>query len=114
MEKTRSKYRLESFDDFLAEDLRDPEIAYAYLKDALAESPEEFLIALREYVQANGGMTEAARKSGIRREVLYRTLSEAGNPRLSTFNTLIRAFGFGLDITRRPKAALQQQQVFTG
>jgi DNA-binding phage protein len=38
----------------VAMELQDPEFAAAYLEDALSESLEEFLIALRKYVQATG------------------------------------------------------------
>ena len=48
------EYKLKDFDVVLYEALRDPEAAEIYLQDAWEDSIEEFLIALRKYVQANG------------------------------------------------------------
>lgn len=42
------------------------------------------------------GMTELARRTGLSRETLYRTLSEHGNPRLSTLAVILEAFGLRL------------------
>ena len=98
-----SNYRLKGFDELLAEELRDPEFAKAYLADAFNDSKSEFLIALRKYVQANGGMALLAKNSGIRREVLYRMLSEDGNPRFDTFQTLIESLGYTLELKPQPK-----------
>jgi len=48
------QYILRDFDTILFEALRDPEAAAIYLQDAWEDSTEEFLVALRKYVQANG------------------------------------------------------------
>lgn len=50
--------KLRSFNDYLFAQLRDPEFAMLYLREAYNDSIEEFLIALHKYVQANGGVTE--------------------------------------------------------
>jgi DNA-binding phage protein len=51
--------RLKSFDESLLLELQDKEFAAAYLADALNESTEEFLIALRKYIETNGGTFRA-------------------------------------------------------
>ena len=50
-----------NYDEFLHEQLRDPELAAAYLTDALEDdSPELFLIALRNVAEAHGGIAAIA------------------------------------------------------
>jgi probable addiction module antidote protein len=44
------------------------------------------------------GMTELARRTGLNRETLYRTLSETGNPRLDTLAAILDAFGLRLAV----------------
>jgi probable addiction module antidote protein len=41
-------------------------------------------------------MTEVAREAGVTREALYKALSEAGNPRLTTVLGVARALGVTL------------------
>lgn len=44
------------------------------------------------------GMAELARRTGLSRETLYRTLSARGNPRLETLALILEAFGVHLAI----------------
>jgi probable addiction module antidote protein len=75
-----------------------------YLNAALEDGDERvLLLALRNAADAIGGMTELARRSGLTRESLYRTLSEEGNPRLSSLRAILGAFGVELAV--RPRAA---------
>ncbi|MGI4790062.1 MAG: hypothetical protein ACRYFS_14570 [Janthinobacterium lividum] len=53
------EYSLQDFNGMLFEALRDPEAAAIYLQDAWEDSTDEFLIALRKYVQANGILPSA-------------------------------------------------------
>jgi probable addiction module antidote protein len=43
-------------------------------------------------------MAAIAEESGLSRETLYRTLSDAGNPRLETLIVVLRAMGLRLSI----------------
>ncbi|QCA06187.1 putative addiction module antidote protein [Pantoea vagans] len=77
----------------------DPEFAQAYLHQAFLDIDEEggqeaFLLALRHVVEARGGMATVARKAGVSRESLYRTLSPTGNPTLKTLRSVVQATGF--------------------
>jgi probable addiction module antidote protein len=92
-----------SYQEDLLEDLKDHNEAVAYLNEALEESKvgdeesqELFLQALRNVAGAQGGVGAVAKKSHIRREILYRILSPRGNPELRTFTTLIHAMGLQL------------------
>ena len=55
-------------------------------------------IALRTVADAVGGMAALARKTGLSRETLYRTLSARGNPRLDTLAAILAAFGLQLSV----------------
>jgi probable addiction module antidote protein len=90
--------KLKNFDERLLEELSDPEFAAAYLQDAWGDSLEEFLVALRKYIQANDGMSRCAKKAHISREALYRMLSETGNPELRSIRAVLQASGLELSI----------------
>ncbi len=87
-------------DDAMVEILReDPDFAKAYLHQAFLDIDEDggqeaFLMALRHIVEARGGMAVIAKKAGVSRETLYRTLSPTGNPTLKTLRHVINATGF--------------------
>lgn len=55
-------------------------------------------IALRTVAEALGGMTALARRTGLSRESLYRTLSKDGNPRLDTLAAVLDTFGLRLTV----------------
>jgi probable addiction module antidote protein len=86
----------------LIEELRaDPDYAEVYLQTALDEIYEDggvpaFLIALRQVIEARGGVGEISKKSGIARQHIYKALSENGNPTLTTLTELTRAAGVRL------------------
>ena len=91
--------------------LKNPEEAYGYLQVAIEEyqidnDAEALLVALRNIADAQGGMTELARKTHLNRQNLYSILSKKGNPRLDTFGLLLKGLGFKLTIEQdRPRAA---------
>jgi probable addiction module antidote protein len=95
-----SEMSLESFDDLIVDNMRDPEYAVAYLQDALDESIEDFLRALGKYVKANGGIAKCSENAGISREALYRMLSETGNPEFRSIMSVLKACRLHLSIER--------------
>lgn len=80
----------------LKDHLSDPERAAKYLTACYEEGPEVFLQALRDVVDAQGGMTRTARLAGLNRESLYRQLSRRGNPSLNSLNAVLAALGLKL------------------
>lgn len=69
-----------------------------YLADVLADGDTRALpLALRTAADVLG-MAELARRTGLNRETLYRTLSESGNPRLDTLAAILAAFGLRLAV----------------
>lgn len=91
------------YDEWLIEKLKDHDVAVAYLNNALkeaeggdSESLELLLIALKNVIQAQGGMTKIAKKARLGRESLYKTVSEHGNPEFRTIAALTHALGLEL------------------
>jgi probable addiction module antidote protein len=83
----------------LIERLSDPREAAAYLDAALEEGDRPaFLLAVRHVIDALGGMSQIARRTGLNREHLYRVLSEQGNPELNSLEKLLKALGLRLAV----------------
>jgi probable addiction module antidote protein len=98
--------RSKKYKDFLIEQLKDHDEAFAYLNAALEESlkgDEEsqqiFLIALRNVAEAQGSVGALAKKAHVGCESLYKTLSGAGNPKWHTLVSLCVAMGLNLKLT---------------
>jgi probable addiction module antidote protein len=86
-----------SYRDSLLEALTDPAEAAAYLNAGLEDSVESFLKAAKNVAQAHQ-MTRVAKEAGVQRETLYRTLSDQGNPTLSTLTSVLKVFGLQLSV----------------
>ena len=80
-----------------------PDLSSEYLSQVLesSQTPEELLLGLRRVAEAHG-MARVAAAAGLSRESLYRSLSAAGNPRLSTLVAVLRVAGLRLSV--RPAA----------
>jgi len=88
-----------SYKDYLYEKLRDPVAASAYLDEALKDDDiHVFLLALRDITEANGGIKTIAEKAHLNRESLYRTLSESGNPKITSLRAVMGACGLELSV----------------
>jgi probable addiction module antidote protein len=85
------------FQNLLLERLADSEVAKHYLNEALDESHESFLKALKTVAQARQ-MAKVAREAGVQRETLYRSLAEGGNPTLETLSSVLKAVGLKIFI----------------
>ena len=81
----------------------DTDLAAEYMREVLerSDTPEELLLGLRRIAEAQG-MSKVAEAAGLSRESLYRSLSAAGNPRLSTLVAVLRVAGLKLSV--RPAA----------
>jgi probable addiction module antidote protein len=89
--------RTRDYHPWLLGKLVNPQTAADYLNEAMNDSPEMFLKALRNIAQARQ-MATVARQAGVQRESLYRTLSKRGNPRLDTLNAVLRVLGLRMAI----------------
>jgi probable addiction module antidote protein len=86
------------FENVLKKHLAEPDQAAKYLTACYEEGPDVFLQGLRDVVEAQGGMTRAARLAGLNRESLYRQLSRRGNPSLASLNAVLTALRLKLRI----------------
>ncbi len=94
-----------NYEDFLLEDLADPEEAAGYLSACLEEGPDVFLLGLRDVAKSQGGMTKLARDAQLSREPLYRMLSEEGNPTFSSITAIVHSLGIRLQCV--PSASVE-------
>jgi len=85
-----------SYREELLKQLKNPKEAAEYLNACMNDSEEVFLLALRDVVEASGGMATIARKTDLNRENLYRSLSKRGNPKLSSLSAILEAVGIKL------------------
>ncbi len=86
----------------LIEKLKDAEYASAYLNACLEESFENkdmgiFQLAVRDVVEAHGGMSLISSKMKVSRESFYRSLSQKGKARFATLINAIKACGLKLE-----------------
>jgi len=95
-----------SYDELLISELRDPEFAAGYLSASLeGRSVDQFLIALRNVAQAQGGLGKLAGETDLNRQNIYRMLSDNGNPTLTSLLTILSALGFEVCFKPRNEAA---------
>ena len=84
---------------WIAQKLQNPEFAAEYLNAASEdEDPRVYLTALRQVVEARGGIKGIAEKTHLSKETLYRTLSARGNPTIKTLTAVLRATGLKMSV----------------
>jgi len=80
---------------------QDPAYALELLNSILENGDQaELLIVLRQMTRAFGGVQTVAEKANLNPTQLYRTLSEEGNPALSSLTAILRAMGLRLAVER--------------
>jgi len=77
-----------------------PEAQEELLNDALASGHGPYIANALGIIARARGMTEVAREAGVTREALYTSLSEDGDPRLTTLMGVARALGYTLTAHR--------------
>jgi len=73
----------------------DEEIAY-YLSEAFEMGEPDYINHALGVAARARGMTQIAKDSGLKREALYRSLSETGNPQFTTILAVMKALGLSL------------------
>lgn len=84
-----------------------------YLSDALMDKdPRRFLVALKNVVDVNGGMSKLAKETGLNREGLYQALSVNGNPEYRTLRSILAWAGVRLSLATviRSKASTSKKR----
>jgi len=97
-------------DDWLADRLRNTELAAEYLNASLAEGDQAaFMLALRDVAKARGGIAGVARLTGLNRVSLSRALSVEGNPELQSLRRILAATGLQLAVVRARRKSARQK-----
>ncbi len=83
-----------------AEYLTSPAAQVELLAEAFESGDETFIKTALATVARARGMTALARDTALTRQSLYKSLSEAGDPKLSTLLSVVKALGFQVTIQR--------------
>lgn len=95
-----------SYDEFLLEQLKDPEEARAYLEASIEAYEEDgdtaaLLLAMRDVAKARGGIRKLAERTGMSREYLYGVLSTRNKPGLDNLLGILAGLGFRVKLEPR-------------
>ena len=87
-----------SYKEYITGSLKDPKEASAHLKACLEEALENdemsiFQLAVRDVVDAQGGIAKIASMMNVGRESFYKSMSSKGKPRFVTIMQALRACG---------------------
>jgi probable addiction module antidote protein len=79
--------------------LRDQKFAVAYLNAVLEMNDRKaLLLALKDVVDARGGVGDLAEKIHVQRQSIYKILSPKGNPTLESLREILQQLGFRLAV----------------
>lgn len=76
--------------------LKTPEEREAYLNAAFEDGDASVIAAALGDIARAEGMSKIAKKTGLGRESLYKTLSPEGNPAFATILKILKAFDLNL------------------
>jgi probable addiction module antidote protein len=79
-----------------ADYLDSPEAIAAYIEAAFEDGDPALITHALGVVARAKGMSQLARDAGVTREALYKALTAAGDPKLSTFIGVLKALGMRL------------------
>lgn len=88
--------KLTTYDPALA--LVDDDELAVFMADAFETGDAGYVAHALGIVARAKGMTQIARDTGLSREQLYRSFSEAGNPTLKTTLAVMKALGIDLTV----------------
>ena len=91
------------FQDYLIEQLKNPDTAAEYIMAAIEENDPDYLNqALGNVVKAYG-IAKISRDCGLSRQALYKMFSPRGNPTLTNIHAILGAVGLKLVIAPQKK-----------
>ena len=91
-----TKLQTKPFD--AAKYITEPAHVVELLNDALESGEAGYIANALGVVARSNGMTAIAAKSGVKRQALYRSLSEDGNPTLETLLGVLGAMNLRLSV----------------
>lgn len=109
--------RTVSHHDYLMKSLADTAEASAYLNAVAEDRDIKFLLkAIRNVVEAQGGVGALAKKTKLSRTTLYKTLSSTGNPEIGTLDAILAVYGIriGFFPIVRERVGHQRQHTASG
>ena len=86
-----------------AEHLRSTEDQVELLNDAFATGDVAYIVDALGTIARAHGMSDVARGAGVTREALYKSLTKSGDPKLTTFVSVLRTLK--LDLKALPSMA---------
>ena len=84
--------------DQLYEDLKDPAYASAYINEAIMDGDEAVLKTALADVIRSRGVAAVARKAGINRVTVYKTLKPGTESSFTTMHALLKACNVSLQV----------------
>ena len=78
--------------------LNTPKAIKFYMEEAMESGDPQLIAHALGVVARAKSMSDIARKSGMSRESLYRSLSPTGKPEFSTVMNVLKALGLGLSV----------------
>ncbi len=97
----QKKIRAVPVDAIIAKQLKDPDVAAAYVSSCLEEKSKHrgalLLQALMDVAKARG-ISNLAKGSETKRRMIYKALSEKANPSLQTLEEILESLGLALDV----------------
>lgn len=96
-------YRTESFDEFLSEQLQEPQMAKEFLLSSI-EGQDGFTL-IEAIIRTIGlmGIKEFSKMSGIHRNAVSRMMAQNDIPKIETLNKYLAAFDLKAKILVEPK-----------
>jgi len=89
-----------------AEYLDTPEVQAAFVADAFETGDETYIKKALATVARARGMTVVAQDADLARATLYKSLSETGDPKLSTLMNILTALDMEISVrAKSPRAA---------
>ncbi len=87
------KFKLTDHKEYLFEELKNPKTRVRYINAAYETGDfKYFLKALKNVADAMGGMKKLSKETQLARESLYTSLSEKGNPTLTSLEKILHSF----------------------
>lgn len=71
----------------------------AYLEAVIEDGDTKEILQALGIVARSAGMTEIAKKTGVGRESLYKSLGPDGNPSFATVNSVLKALNLRINVT---------------
>ena len=98
--------------DYMVQRLKEhPEEIPGYLDACLEEDDRTFLTGLKTVVEARyGGAQGLARATGLHRVSIQNMLTDKGNPRLHSLETILKALGLRLSVSGPADAAAPRKR----